>query len=191
MRVREDVHFITAKAESFQGAIKEAAEAIRCGANIAEPEKHMLAVLSQDDEAKFLKDAACLSDYGLGEGLSIRALNAILQAWIEEDVIGYVADFLSRTSGELTKPISSRRYLEALSPCGTRVVGNYLLSAAALKTFRRNYGDAEADVLRQDFNAYELGKYGLTNLANEAEIPEPGREEKKLRRYVIVMKTIL
>jgi len=182
--MREDLHFITAWAENFSDAVKQCADSITQSAHIAEPQRYMLAAVSEDDELHIISENRLLESFGFDNGLRIEDLSSMMQVWIEEDVIGYVTDFLDKTTGQLTRPVSNRRYLEAISPCGLRVMGNYLVSAAGIKTFRRDYGDAEADVLNQDFNAFEFSKYGLTNLA----VSEGERSHKK---FVVVIKTIL
>jgi len=180
------VHFIVVKAKGFEGAISEVAGFMKTETHIAAPQKYMLAVVSQDDKMLLLQETE------FSEDLTIEKLNNIFQDWISEDAVGYAADFLDKTFGKFAGPAANREYLNPLSPCSMRALGNYLMSAAAIKTFRRNYGDAEADVLYQDFNACELDKCGVTNLADSIEsAAESGRgENANLNRYAVVIRLV-
>lgn len=188
--MREEVHFITVKARDFDPAVTEAVRVMSEDGGVDEPRRYMLTVISQNNEIRMLKDAAYLQAADLGPELRIQDLNNMLQAWINEDALGYLTGFLDKTSGNLTAPIENKKYLESLRPCTLRCLANYLNAAAEIKAFRESYGDAEADVLYQDFNPYVFHEYGLTNAADSVECEKRIQQGEFLKSYVVVIQRV-
>jgi len=188
--MREDVHFITVKAADFDAAVEEAERVMSQDGGVKDPRRYMLTVISQDNEIRMLKAPGYLQAAELGPGLRIQDLSSMLQVWIDEDAIGYFTHFLDKTAGDLTAPVENKKYLQSLRPCTLRCLANYLNAAAEIKAFRESYGDAEADVLCQDFNPCVFHEYGLTNFADSVECEARTRQDNNLKRYVVVIQTV-
>ncbi len=188
--MREDVHFITVKAADFEAAIEEAQHVMSEDSGVSGARRYMLTVVSQDNEVRLLKSAGYLRAAELAPELTIQNLNAMLQVWLDQDPVGYFAHFLDKTAGDLTRPVENKKYLESLRPCSLRCLANYLKEAAEIKAFRKSYGDAEADVLYQDFNSCVFHEYGLTNAADRLECEKRNRQDSNMKRYVVVIQVL-